>query len=40
MGIRVKNLSFSYGEKPLLIEASFAVEDGQKVGASGGEWDR
>lgn len=35
MGIRVNNLSFSYGEKPLLTEATFAVEDGQKVGLVG-----
>ncbi|EKD80010.1 MAG: hypothetical protein ACD_40C00216G0003, partial [uncultured bacterium] len=35
MGIRVKNLSFSYGEKPLLVEASFRIEDGQKVGLVG-----
>ncbi len=35
MSIRVTNLSFSYGEKPLLTEASFRVEDGQKVGLVG-----
>lgn len=35
MGIRVDNLSFSYGEKPLLTEASFRIEDGQKVGLVG-----
>lgn len=35
MGIRVTDLSFSYGEKPLLVEASFTVEDGQKVGLVG-----
>ncbi|MFH2085172.1 MAG: ribosomal protection-like ABC-F family protein [bacterium] len=35
MGIRVNELSFSYGEKPLLTEASFRVEDGQKVGLVG-----
>lgn len=28
-------MSFSYGEKPLLIEASFRIEDGQKVGLVG-----
>ncbi len=35
MGIRVQDLSFSYGEKPLLIEANFRIEDGQKVGLVG-----
>ena len=35
MGIRADNISFSYGEKPLLVEASFRVEDGQKVGLVG-----
>lgn len=35
MGIRVSDLSFSYGEKPLLVEASFRIEDGQKVGIVG-----
>ncbi len=35
MGIRVTDLSFSYGEKPLLIEANFRIEDGQKVGLVG-----
>lgn len=35
MGIRVSDLSFSYGEKPLLTEASFAINDGQKVGLVG-----
>lgn len=35
MGIRVSKLSFSYGEKPLFTEASFAVGDGQKVGLVG-----
>lgn len=35
MSIRVTNLSFSYGEKPLLIEANFRIEDGQKVGLVG-----
>ena len=35
MGIRVSNLSFSYGEKPLLIGANFRVENGQKVGLVG-----
>lgn len=35
MGINVTNLSFSYGEKPLLTEANFRVEDGQKVGLVG-----
>lgn len=35
MGIRATDLSFSYGEKPLLIEANFRIEDGQKVGLVG-----
>ncbi len=35
MGIRATDLSFSYGEKPLLVEASFRIEDGQKVGLVG-----
>jgi len=35
MGIRADSISFSYGEKPLLIEASFRIEDGQKVGLVG-----
>jgi len=35
MSIRVTDLSFSYGEKPLLTESSFRVEDGQKVGLVG-----
>jgi ATP-binding cassette subfamily F protein 3 len=35
MGIRVGNLSFSYGEKPLLIDANFRIEDGQKIGLVG-----
>lgn len=35
MSIRVTNLSFSYGEKPLLVEANFRIEDGQKVGLVG-----
>lgn len=35
MSIRVTDLSFSYGEKPLLIEANFRIEDGQKVGLVG-----
>jgi ATPase subunit of ABC transporter with duplicated ATPase domains len=35
VSIRVTNLSFSYGEKPLLIGANFRVEDGQKVGLVG-----
>ncbi len=35
MGIRVSNISFSYGEKPILVEASFSVEDGHKVGLVG-----
>jgi ATP-binding cassette, subfamily F, member 3 len=35
MGIRVCNLSFSYGEKELLTEANFRVEDSQKVGLVG-----
>src|SRR3989339_1492686 len=35
MSIRATDLSFSYGEKPLLIEANFRVEDGLKVGLVG-----
>lgn len=35
MGIRVSNISFGYGGKPLFVEASFAVEDGHKVGIVG-----
>ena len=35
MSIRVTDLSFSYGEKPLLVEANFRIEDGQKVGLVG-----
>lgn len=35
MGIRATNISFSYGEKPLLIDANFRIEDGQKVGLVG-----
>jgi ATP-binding cassette subfamily F protein uup len=35
MGIRADKISFSYGEKPLLVEASFRIEDGQKVGLVG-----
>jgi ATPase subunit of ABC transporter with duplicated ATPase domains len=35
MSIRVTNLTFSYGEKPLLNEANFRIEDGQKVGLVG-----
>src|SRR3990172_5760254 len=35
MSIRATDLSFSYVEKPLLIEANFRVEDGQKVGLVG-----
>ncbi len=35
MGIRVTNLSFGYGAKPLLVDANFRVEDGQKVGLVG-----
>lgn len=35
MSIRVSDLSFSYGEKPLLIEANFRIEDGQKIGLVG-----
>ena len=35
MSIRATDLSFSYGEKPLLIEANFRIEDGQKVGLVG-----
>ncbi len=35
MGIRVSNLSFSYGEKELLTEANFRVEDGHKIGLVG-----
>ncbi|KKU46589.1 MAG: ABC transporter [Microgenomates group bacterium GW2011_GWC2_46_7] len=35
MSIRVTNLSFSYGEKPLLTEVNFRVENGQKVGLVG-----
>jgi len=35
MSVRVTNLSFSYGEKPLLIGANFRIEDGQKVGLVG-----
>lgn len=35
MSIRARDISFSYGEKPLLVEASFRIEDGQKVGLVG-----
>jgi len=35
MSIRATDLSFSYGEKPLLIEANFRIEDGQKIGLVG-----
>src|SRR3989339_1884174 len=35
MSIRATNISFSYGEKPLLVEANFRIEDGQKVGLVG-----
>lgn len=35
MSIRATKISFSYGEKPLLVEASFRIEDGQKVGLVG-----
>ena len=35
MGIRVTNLSFGYGDKVLLEEANFCVDDGQKVGLVG-----
>jgi ATP-binding cassette, subfamily F, member 3 len=35
MSIRAEEISFSYGEKPLLVEASFRIEDGQKVGLVG-----
>lgn len=35
MGIRVSNLSFSYGDKVLFDEADFVVEDGQKIGIVG-----
>ena len=35
MSIRATEISFSYGEKPLLTEASFRIEDGQKVGLVG-----
>ncbi|PIR98900.1 hypothetical protein COT87_02415 [Candidatus Collierbacteria bacterium CG10_big_fil_rev_8_21_14_0_10_44_9] len=35
MSIRATDLSFSYGEKPLLVEASFRIEDEQKVGLVG-----
>lgn len=35
MSIRATDISFSYGEKPLLVEANFRVEDGQKVGLVG-----
>lgn len=35
MSIRADEISFSYGEKPLLVEASFRIEDGQKVGLVG-----
>ena len=35
MSIRATDLSFSYGEKPLLIEVNFRIEDGQKVGLVG-----
>lgn len=35
MSIRVNDLSFSYGEKPLLTESNFRIEDGQKVGLVG-----
>lgn len=35
MGIRATDLSFNYGEKPLLVEANFRIEDGQKVGLVG-----
>ena len=35
MSIRATDISFSYGEKPLLTEASFRIEDGQKVGLVG-----
>lgn len=35
MSIRANEISFSYGEKPLLVEASFRIEDGQKVGLVG-----
>lgn len=35
MSIRATDISFSYGEKPLLSEASFRIEDGQKVGLVG-----
>lgn len=35
MSIRATEISFSYGEKPLLVEASFRIEDGQKVGLVG-----
>ena len=35
MIIRATDLSFSYEEKPLLIEANFRIEDGQKVGLVG-----
>lgn len=31
MGIRVKNINFSYGEKILIEEACFQIDDGQKV---------
>ena len=35
MSIRATDISFSYGEKPLLVEANFRIEDGQKVGLVG-----
>jgi ATPase subunit of ABC transporter with duplicated ATPase domains len=35
MSIRATDISFSYGEKPLLVEASFRIEDGQKIGLVG-----
>lgn len=35
MGIRVSNLSFSYGAKLIVEGANFAIEDGHKVGLVG-----
>lgn len=35
MSVRATNISFGYGEKLLLNEANFRVEDGQKVGLVG-----
>jgi ATP-binding cassette subfamily F protein 3 len=35
MGIKVTNLNFGYGDKPLLIGANFRVANGQKIGLVG-----